>query len=148
MVTSPEHPSILLSEEIWVLVQSLPPLHRTARDELECLQQNPLEKEDKRWEYYVWPCWARPKCLMTAVVSPLPCARRRPCCSTWRSKAVCIRAASWPPCCGPTASLLMRARPCATPFCYCAACWPTPRLLSPAICSLSRICSAFPRRRL
>src|SRR2546421_6254928 len=35
MVTSPEHPSILLSEEIWVLVQSLPPLHRTARDALD-----------------------------------------------------------------------------------------------------------------
>jgi hypothetical protein len=31
MVTSPEHPSILLSEEIWVLVPSLAPLHRTAR---------------------------------------------------------------------------------------------------------------------
>src|SRR5258706_10639578 len=30
MVTSPEHPSILLSKEIRVLVQSLAPIHRTA----------------------------------------------------------------------------------------------------------------------
>ena len=29
MVTSPEHPSILLSKEVRVLVQSLAPLHRT-----------------------------------------------------------------------------------------------------------------------
>src|SRR5436309_10844158 len=31
MVTSPEHPSILLSEEVRVLVQSLAPIHRTVR---------------------------------------------------------------------------------------------------------------------
>ena len=29
MVTSPEHPSILLSKEVRVLVQSLAPIHRT-----------------------------------------------------------------------------------------------------------------------
>jgi hypothetical protein len=31
MVTSPEHPSILLSEEVRVLVQSLASIHRTVR---------------------------------------------------------------------------------------------------------------------
>jgi hypothetical protein len=31
MVTSPEHPSILLSEEVRVLVQSLTSIHRTVR---------------------------------------------------------------------------------------------------------------------
>jgi hypothetical protein len=35
MVTSPEHPSILLSEEVGVLVQSLAPIPRTARDALD-----------------------------------------------------------------------------------------------------------------
>src|SRR5437763_8326405 len=36
---------------------------------------------------------------------------RRPYCSTRQSKEACIHTTSWPPCCGPTASLLMRARP-------------------------------------
>src|SRR2546422_11345738 len=35
MVTSPEHPSILLSEEVGVLVQALAPIPRTARDALD-----------------------------------------------------------------------------------------------------------------
>jgi hypothetical protein len=35
MVTSPGHPSILFSEEVGVLVQSLAPPHRTARDALD-----------------------------------------------------------------------------------------------------------------
>src|SRR5258708_27698366 len=28
---------------------------------------------------------------MRGAASPFPCARRRPCCSTWRSKEACIR---------------------------------------------------------
>src|SRR5258708_34688835 len=62
--------------------------------------------EDMPWVCYIWPCSARPKYFMTAVASRFPYARRRPCLSTWRSKAACIPAASWQPYYGPTALLL------------------------------------------
>src|SRR6266704_2601480 len=91
-------------------------------------------KEELPWVCYVWPCSARPKCFMKGAASRLPCARRKPCCSTWRSKAACIPAVNWPPCCGLTAILLMHAEPYAMPSCCCAACSPTPtpqRLLLP-----------------
>src|SRR5258708_2556757 len=62
--------------------------------------------EDMPWVCYIWPCSARPKYFMTAVASRFPYARRRPCLSTWRSKAACIPAASWQPYYGPTVILL------------------------------------------
>jgi len=40
---------------------------------------------------------ARPKPFMRAAASALPCARQKPCYSTWQSKAACTPAASWGP---------------------------------------------------
>src|SRR5258707_4261968 len=97
------------------------------------------QEENLPWVCYVWPCSAHLKWCMTAAASPLPCARRRPCCSTWQWRGACILGASWRRCCGPTVSPPMRARTCATPLPCCAACSPipTPRLPSTATCSLS-----------
>src|SRR5258708_25327445 len=97
-------------------------------------------EENIPWIGYVWPCSAHQKCFIMAPVLPLPCARRWPCWSTWRSKAACIPVANWPPCCGLTVSPMLPAQPCATPSPCCAACSPTPPplLLRPPTCSVTR----------
>src|SRR6266699_77506 len=76
---------------------------------------------------------ARPKSFMTAAASPLPCAKRRPCCSTWRSRGACIKGASWTRSCGPTVSLTKLAPPCVTLLRCCVACSAIQRPLLPSI---------------
>src|SRR5207237_2520644 len=88
-------------------------------------------EENMPWVCYVWTCSGHPKCFMTAAASPFPCARRRPCCSTWRSKEACIPAASWLPSCGPIVSPTLLVRACAPPLLCCAACSLTPTLRLP-----------------
>src|SRR2546426_4056667 len=87
------------------------------------------EEEDLPWVCYIWPCSARLKCFMTEAASPFLCARRKPCCSTWRSRGGCIPAANWRRCCGLTVSPRSRGRPCATPLRCCVTCSPRLPLL-------------------
>src|SRR5260370_7728915 len=73
-------------------------------------------EENIPWIGYVWPCSAHQKCVITADASPLPCARRWPCWSTWPSKPPCILPATCPPPPPLTSTPILPPHPSPTPL--------------------------------